>query len=103
HFRPLGQGRRGRGTTRGQRDTDASFDAADGARLGGWGAEEKKNEGFVPHVPSTVMRATDAPTPGDSHRAMLEERLRDPEFRIEYERSTVTCSSSSRRRRRDQS
>jgi len=34
---------------------------------------------------------------------MLEERLRDPEFRIEYERSTVTCSSSSRRRRRDQS
>jgi predicted amino acid dehydrogenase len=32
------------------------------------------------------VRATDAPTPGDSHRATLQERLRDSGFRTEYER-----------------
>lgn len=31
------------------------------------------------------MQATDVPEPGDFHRRMLEERLRDPEFLAEYE------------------
>jgi hypothetical protein len=32
------------------------------------------------------MQANDASGPGDFHRRVLEERLRDPEFRAEYER-----------------
>ncbi len=32
------------------------------------------------------MQATDAPDPGDARQPMLEERLRDPEFRAGCER-----------------
>ncbi len=40
----------------------------------------------VPEVLSAVVDATNPTDPGDFHPRMLEERLRDPEFRAEHER-----------------
>ena len=42
---------------------------------------------FVPQLRWAVMDTTNPTEPGDFHRRMLLERLRDPEFRAEYERS----------------
>jgi hypothetical protein len=79
------------------------LDATPTGRLGGSGAEGTKQTGFVPQVPSSVMQAADDPGPGDLHRGMLEERLRDPEFGAgSTSASTLRCSSSSRQQLRVQ-
>jgi hypothetical protein len=41
---------------------------------------------FVPRVPSVGVDERKPSAADDFHRLMLEERLRDPEFRAEYER-----------------